>query len=152
GRSQLDAFDVAACEFQVAILAVRNDQRRLREAQLVERFSKLARLVRFKLPGIHDGQLLVRKLRRESRTQCAEQNLLGKRVAVVTRTRSVNRAAMAPQRRPDRTDSSAARALLLPELAACAAHFALFFHFVRAAAERVQIPTRGLVQKMLINL
>src|SRR5262249_44248118 len=86
------------------------------------------------------------------RTQCAEQNFLWKRVAVVARARSVDRAAVAPQRRTYRTDTRAARAFLLPELAACAAHFALLFHFVRAAAKSSEIPARRFVQQVLIHL
>src|SRR5215813_3936871 len=64
----------------------------------------------------------------------------------------MHRAAMTPQRRPDRADASAARALLLPELAACAAHFALFLHFVRAAAKSSEIPARRFVQKVFVYL
>src|SRR5260221_6707256 len=64
----------------------------------------------------------------------------------------MNRAAMAPQRRPDGADTCAARALLLPELAACAAHFALFLHFLRTAAKSSEIPSRRFMQKMMIDL
>src|SRR5207248_3463894 len=48
------------------------------------------------------------------------------------RFRPVDGTAMPPERRTDRTDARAARALLSPELATRAADFALFFYFVRS--------------------
>src|SRR5262249_38689881 len=78
-------------------------------------------------------------------------NFLRKRIAVVARTRPVNRATVAPQRRPDGANARAARTLLLPELAACATHFALFFHFVCAAAKSSQIPAGSFMPKVLIH-
>src|ERR1700674_571926 len=59
---------------------------------------------------------------------------------------------MAPEGRPDRADARAARALLLPKLAARAAHFALVLGLVRAPAQSAQIPPRSFVQQVLIHL
>ena len=59
---------------------------------------------------------------------------------------------MAPQGRPNRADTRAAGALLLPELAASAGYFALFLDLVRAPAEPVQVPAGSFVQQMRIHL
>src|SRR6202158_2647039 len=64
----------------------------------------------------------------------------------------MDRAAMAPERRADRAHTRAARALLLPELAARATDFALFLDLVRAPAQSAQVPPRSLVQQVLIDL
>src|SRR6266849_8971453 len=64
----------------------------------------------------------------------------------------MDRSAMAPERRTDRAHTRAARALLLPELAARAADFALVLGLVRAAAQPAQMPPRGFVQQVLIDL
>src|SRR5437773_11928922 len=125
---------------------MRDQQSRFRKAQFLERRNQRLRLVRFELPPVHDGQLLVRKLRGKRRTQCAKQHLFWQRIAIAARARSVNRSTMAPQRRPDRADTRAAGALLLPELAASARHFALFLDLVSAPAEPVQVSTGSFVQ------
>src|SRR6266481_9843300 len=152
GRRQRHAIEIAAREFQVAVLAVRHQQRRLRVIQLAKHFDQRLRLVRLERPGIHDRQLLLRELCRKCRAQCAQQHLLWQRIAVIARPWSVDRAAMTPERRTDRADTRAPRALLLPELAARAAHFALFLDFVRAPAQSPQIPPRSFVQQVLIHL
>src|SRR2546428_4576465 len=64
----------------------------------------------------------------------------------------MDRAAVAPERRADRAHTRAARALLLPELAARAAHFALFLDLVRASAQSAEIPPRSFMQQVLIDL
>src|SRR5260370_41311838 len=60
--------------------------------------------------------------------------------------------ATTPERLPDRAPARAARALLLPEFAACAAAFALVLGLVRAAAEPAQVPPRSFMQQVLIDL
>src|SRR6266446_9984887 len=152
GRRQRHAIEIAAREFEVAVLAVRHQQRRLRMIQLAKHFDERLRLVRLERPGIHDRQLLLRKLCRKRRAQCAQKHLLWQCVTVIARPWSVNRAAMTPERRTDRADARASRTLLLPELAARAAHFALFLDLVRAPAQSPQIPPRGFVQQVLIHL
>src|SRR6267143_3237175 len=152
GCRQLHAINIAAREFQVAVFAVRHQQRRFRVIQLAKHFDERLRLMRLERPGIHDRQLLLRKLCRKRRAQCAQQHLLWQCVTVITRPWSVDRAAMTPEWRPDRADARASRALLLPELAARAAHFALFLDLVRAPAQSPQIPPRGFVQQVLIHL
>src|SRR5579883_882119 len=82
----------------------------------------------------------------------SEEHLFGQRVAIVARLGSVDRAAMTPQRRTNRTDARAAGALLPPELAARAADFALILGLVRARAEAGEIPARSFVQQILVNL
>src|SRR6267378_6584364 len=151
-RCQFHAIEIAAREFQVAVLAVRHEQRRLRVIQLAKHFDKRMRLVRFKRPGIHNRQLLLREFCRKRRAQRAQQHLLWQGVAVIARPWSVNRAAMTPERRPDRADARAPCTLLLPELAARAADFALFLDLVRAPAQSPQIPPRSFVQQVLIHL
>src|SRR6266403_2979444 len=121
-RRQRHAGEIAAREFQVAVLAVCHQQRRFRMIQLAKHFDERLRLVRLERPGIHDRQLLLREFCRKRRAQCTEQHLLWQRVAVIARPWSVDRAAMTPERRTDRADARASRALLLPELAARAAH------------------------------
>src|SRR5882672_5687476 len=120
--------------------------------QLAKHFDERLRLVRLERPGIHDRQLLLRELCRKRRAQCAQQHLLWQRVTVIAGPWSVDRAAMTPERRTDRADTRAPRALLLPELAARAAHFALFLDLVRAPAQSPQIPPRSFVQQVLIHL
>src|SRR6267143_1662994 len=151
-RCQFHAIEIAAREFQVAVLAVRHQQRRLRVIQLAKHFDKRLRFVRFKRPGIHNRQLLLREFCRKRRPQRAKQHLLWQGVAVIARPWSVNRAAMTPERRPDRADARAPCALLLPELAARAADFAFFLDLVRAPAQPPQIPPRSFVQQVLIHL
>src|SRR6266436_1758201 len=107
--------------------------------------------MRLKLPTIHHGQLFISQLRRQRRTQCAEQHFLRHCIAVTARTWSVHRAAMPPQRRPDGANACLASALLLPELAAGTGNFALFFYLVRAPAEPVQVPAGSFVQQMRIH-
>src|SRR6266404_5022935 len=152
GRRQLHAIEIAAREFQVAVLAVRHQQRRLRVIQLAKHFDERLRLVRLERPGIHDRQLLLREFCRKRRAQCAQQHLLWQRIAVIARPWSVDRAAMTPERRPDRADAGASRTLLFPELATRATYFALFLDLVRAPAQSPQIPPRGFVQQVLIHL
>src|SRR6266481_6321864 len=130
GRRQRHAIEIAAREFQVAVLAVRHQQRRLRVIQLAKHFDERLRLVRLERPGIHDRQLLLREFCRKRRAQCAQQHLLWQRIAVIARPWSVDRAAMTPERRPDRADAGASRTLLFPELATRATYFALFLAHV----------------------
>src|SRR5436305_15350116 len=59
---------------------------------------------------------------------------------------------MTPERRANRADTRASSALLLPELAASAADFALIFRLVRTRAQSAQIPPRSFVQQMRIHL
>src|SRR6267143_1348073 len=131
---------------------MRYKQCRLRVIQLAKRLDERLRLVRLERPGIHDRQLLLRELCRKGRAQCPQQHLLWQRVTIITRPWSVDRTAVAPKRRPDRAHARATRALLLPELAARAAYFALFLDLVRAPAQSPQIPPRGFVQQVLIHL
>src|SRR5229473_793648 len=152
GRRQSYALDVAAGALQVCVLAVGDQQSRLRVIQLVQHRQQRLGLVRFERPRIHDCQLLLRQFCRERRAQRAEQHLLRQRVAVIARLWSVDRAAMAPERRTNRADTRAARTLLLPELAARAADFALVLGLVRAAAQSAQVPPRSFVQQVLIDL
>src|SRR5258708_8409286 len=106
----------------------------------------------FERPSVHDRQLLLRQFCRERRAQRAQQHLLRQRIAVIARLRSVDRAAMAPERRANGAYTRAARALLLPELAARAADFALVLGLVRAAAQSAQVPPRSFMQQVLIDL
>src|SRR2546428_8662729 len=64
----------------------------------------------------------------------------------------MDRAAVAPERRADRAHTRAARALLLPELAARAADFALVLGLVGTAAQPAQVPPRSFMQQVLIDL
>src|SRR5438309_2306122 len=150
-RSQRDTFDVAARQFQVAVLAMGYQQRRLRMVQLFQHFQKRLGLVRIQFPRIHNRQLLLCQFCRKRRAERTEKHLLRQRVSVIAWLWSVNRAAMTPERRPDRADARAARTLLLPKLAACAADFALFLDFVRACTQSTQVPARSFVQQVLVD-
>src|SRR6266481_2989563 len=151
-RRQGYALDVAAGALQIAVLAVRHEQRRLRVIQLVQHRQQRFGLVRLERPRIHNRQFLLGELRRERRTQRAQQHLLRQRIAIIARLWSMNRAAMTPKRRANRAYARAPRALLLPELAACAADFALFLDLVRAPAQSAQVPPRSFMQQVLIDL
>src|SRR6266852_2778446 len=149
--AQLHAFEVAAGQFQVAVIAVRHQQGRLRRVQLAERVHQRLGLVRLERPAIHHCQFLLRELGRERRAQRAQQHLLRQRVRITPRARTVHRASMPPQRRADRADARASRALLLPELAARAAHFALFLGLGGASPQAVEIPPRSFMQQVLVD-
>src|ERR1700733_1026964 len=149
---ELDALEIPAGELKVTILAVRNDQRRLRVLQVAERFGEHLGLVRIERPLVDDRQLLVGEFGRKRRAQRAEQHFLGQRIAVIARLRSVNRSAMAPERRPNRADARAAGALLPPKLAASAANFTLIFGLMGAAANLAHVPARSFVQQVRIHL
>src|SRR4029077_5038425 len=64
----------------------------------------------------------------------------------------VPRSAMAPQRRTNRPDARAPGALLPPQLAARAAHFALVLGLVGARAHAAQIPPRSFMQQVWVDL
>jgi len=74
---ELDAFDIAARKFEIAVFAVRDEQSRLREAQLVERGDKAAGLVRIELPAVHDGQLFFREFCRKSERSAPSKIFFG---------------------------------------------------------------------------
>src|SRR6267378_715220 len=151
-RRQGYALDVAARALQIRVFAVRHQQSRLLVIQLAQHRQQRFGLVRLQSPRIHNRQLLLGQFCRERRAQRAQQHFLRQRVAVIARPRSVDRAAMTPERRADRADARAARAFLLPELAARAADFALFLDLVRAPAQSAQVPPRSLVQQVLVDL
>src|SRR5713226_4960909 len=151
-RRQRYALDVAAGALQVGVLAVIHQQRRLRMIQFAQHLEQRLGLVRLERPRIHNRQLLLREFCRKRRPQCTQNHLLWQCIAIVARLRSVDRATMAPERRANRAHARAARALLLPELAARAAHFALVLGLVRAATQPAQVPSRSFVQQVLVDL
>src|SRR6266404_8237282 len=151
-RRQRYALDVAARAFQIRVLAVSHQQSRLRVIQLAQHRQQRFGLVRLQSPRIYNRELLLGQFCRERRAQRAQQHLLRQRVAVIARLWSVDRAAMTPERRANRAYTRAPRALLLPELAACAAHFALLLDLVRAPAQSAQVPPRSFMQQVLIDL
>src|SRR6266478_4273700 len=151
-RRQRYALDVAARAFQIRVLAVSHQQSRLRVIQLAQHRQQRFGLVRLQSPCIYNRELLLGQFCRERRAQRAQQHLLRQRVAVIARLWSVDRAAMTPERRANRAYTRAPRALLLPELAACAAHFALLLDLVRAPAQSAQVPPRSFMQQVLIDL
>src|SRR6266851_3055389 len=151
-RRKRYALYVPAGALQVGVLAVSHQQRRLCVIQFAQHLEQRLGLVRLQSPRIHYRQLLLRQFCRERRTQRAQQHLLWQRVAVIARLWSVDCSAMTPERRPDRAHARAARALLLPELAARAAHFALVLGLVRAATQPAQVPSRSFVQQVLVDL
>src|SRR5262249_1137650 len=104
---------------------MRDKQRGFRRVQVVERSAQSFRLVRFERPFVHDGQLLLRELGRQRRTQRAQEHFLRQRIAVISWLGPMYRAAVPPKRRANGPNAGAARTLLSPELAARAAHFAL---------------------------
>ena len=134
-RNQLDTFQVARAQVQVLLgLAdiLRNQQRGLADIQFVERLTKRLRLRLAKLEAIDDNQFAVSELCCQRRAQRTQQLLARELIVVGAGLRSVDRAAMPPERRADRTDASAARTLLSPELLAGAAHQLLVLGGVRA--------------------
>src|SRR5882724_9969522 len=151
GRRKRHALHVAAGAFQIRVLAMSDQQSRLRVVQFVQHREQRFGLVCLECPRIHNRQLLLRELRRERRAQRAQQHLLRQRVTVIARLWSVDSAAMAPKRRANRADARAAGALLLPELAARAADFALVLGLVRARTQPAQIPPRSFVQQVLVD-
>src|SRR6266851_5542105 len=151
-RRQRYTLDVAAGAFQIAVLAVGHQQRGLLVIQLVQHGQQRLGLVGFERPSVHDRQLLLRQFCRERRAQRAQQHLLRQRIAVIARLWPVDRAAMAPERRTNRAHARAASALLLPELAARAADFALVLGLVRTAAQPAEVPPRSFMQQVLVDL
>ena len=139
-------------ELEVLVVAVRHQQRGLFRIELAERGAQGFGLVRVERPGLDHGQFLLREFCGERRAQRAEQHLFRQRVFIGARARAMHGAAMAPQRRADRADTRASRALLLPQLAAGAADFALFLGLVRAAAQPGEVPPGGFVQEVAVDL
>src|SRR5437868_13331906 len=72
-------------------------------------------------------------------------------VGITARLRSVYGAALAPNRGPDRTDASASRTLLAPELSPRAGNFAAALGIVRARTFAGQKPAHRFVQQMRIH-
>src|SRR5713226_9744972 len=151
-RRKRYALYVPAGALQVGVLAVSHQQRRLCVIQFAQHLEQRLGLVRLQSPRIHYRQLLLRQFCRERRTQRAQDHLLRQCVAVIARLWSMDCSAMTPERLPDRAHARAARALLLPELAARAADFALVLGLVRAAAQSAQVPPRSFMQQVLIDL
>ena len=120
-RHQLHACQVARTQLQIAIAFLAGSlyqQSRLFHLQGVERLSHLGRLGCFQLKIFYDGQLAIGQLRRQRRAQRAQQLFAGKLIVIRARLRPMHRAAMAPQRRADRTHAGASGALLLPQFLA----------------------------------
>src|SRR5579862_1910744 len=119
-RDQLTAFNIPRAEFEIPVPVVRNfyQQHRLFHLQLVKCLAEDLRLRLFHVEGVHDDELAIGELRRQRRTQRAQQFLLGEGVIVGAGLRSMDGTAMAPQRRPDRADTRSPSALLLPKLLA----------------------------------
>src|SRR5581483_3970755 len=133
---QLKPIDISGAQFQVAIVMLRSfdNQHRLLDFQRVERFLELFGLRFLEVERVDDGQFAVGKLRSQGRTQSAQKLFLGEGVIVRPRHRTVHRVAMPPQWGPDRSDTGAACALLLPQLLARAGNFPAALGFVRAGA------------------
>src|SRR5580698_7768421 len=132
-RQQLHAFQIARAQMQVVVLARRvlDQQRRAFGIQLVQRFAEVLGLGSLEIEVLYHYQLAVRQLRRQRGAQRAQQLLARELIVVRAGLRSVNRTAVTPQRRADRTYASAARTLLSPELLAGAAHQLLVLGGVR---------------------
>src|SRR5690606_18872139 len=81
------------------------------------------------------------------RAQSADLHLFRELVGIVSGLRSVNRAALAPNRRTDRADASAAGAFLLPQLLARTADFTATLGLVRAGAAASHVVAHRLIEK-----
>src|ERR1019366_1493915 len=122
---QLDAFEIARAQQQIRrqILAILNQQNLACDAQLVQGLAIELGLGILQLEGIDNRQLAVSQLGSNCRAQRAQQLLAREGVIIAARLRSVYRVAVTPKRRANRTDTCAARALLLPQLLAGTSYF-----------------------------
>ncbi len=143
---------IAAGQLQIVVARPFHDQHRARIAiEPGQRGAKILGLVRTERPAIHNGKLLTGQLGRKRRAQGAQNHLLGKPVFVAARLRAVYRAALAPDRRANGTNTRAAGALLSPELAAGAGNLAATLGLVRAGTFASQIPAHRFMQQMRIH-
>src|SRR5271168_2594936 len=152
-RHQRHARDVAAGALQIQVRAALDQQVRFSlVAQLAQHRAERLGLVRFQLPAVHHRQFLFRYFCGERRAQRAQNHFLRQRVVVAARHRAVHCATVPPQRRPDRSDARAPRALLLPQFLARAGHFALVLRLVRSGALAPQMMPHRLVQQVRVHL
>src|SRR4051812_18825796 len=97
------------------------------------------------------SQLAIGVLAGQSRTQRTKQFLFGKRKIVAAWLWAVNGAAVSPQRRANRADTSPPGAFLLPQLLACARNQLLVLGGMSARALRGAIMRHRLPQQIFIN-
>src|ERR1019366_6987660 len=122
---QLDTLQVARAQVQVLLGltdVLFHQQRRALRVQLVQRRAEGLRLGFFQLEVFDHHQLAVGELRRQRRAQRTLHFLAREVIVVGAGLGSMDRAAMPPQWGTDRRDTRPARALLLPQLLAGAAH------------------------------
>src|ERR1017187_3786259 len=134
-RYELETFNVARAQFQIAIGGVRrfHDQHRLFNLERLERGPEFLGLRLLHVERVHNRQLAIGKLRRQRRAQRAQKLFARKRVVVGARDRPVHRAAVPPEWRTDRANTRAPRALLLPQLLARTGNLPAGLGRVRAA-------------------
>src|SRR5208282_5624474 len=91
-------FDISRAQFEIPILGGFDNQQFLRSLELADSLGEAFGLVIGELECGDNLQIAVAKLGGESRAQRAQLHLAGKVITVIARNRSVNRAAMTPQR------------------------------------------------------
>src|SRR5579875_808606 len=141
-------------EIQLLVQLARSldQQRRLFRLKLVERRPVVLGLRLVDVEVLHHRQLAVGNLRRQRRAQRTQQLLLRELVLVAARLRSVNRSAATPQRRTDRAHASAARALLLPQLASRTRNQLAVLGGMRSLPQAGAVVFHRLPQKRLVHL
>src|ERR1019366_10147438 len=153
-QNQLNTLEVARTKQQRLgqLLATLNNERRARHVELVKRCAIELRLRILEFERINDRQLAIGELRSQRGAQCTEKLLLREGVIVAARLRAVNRVAVAPERRANRTDTRAARALLLPKLLARTSNFGTALGLVCALAQRGAVVLDRLPKEALVHL
>src|SRR5580700_1758073 len=131
---QFEPVNIARAQFQVAILVFRglDDQNCLVDFESAEGFAEFLGLRFLHVEGINDDQFSVGQLRGQCRAQRAQQLFARESVVIGTRLRTMHGVAMPPQRRADRADAGASRALLFPELFARSGNLPTALGLVRA--------------------
>src|SRR5208337_1532883 len=120
-RKKFHTFEIARAEVQVLFgLAdvLFHQKRRTLGVQLVQRLAELLALGFLQFEALYHNQPAIGQLRRQRRSQCAEQLLPRERIVIGAGLRSVHCAAMPPQRRANGSDARASGALLLPQFLA----------------------------------
>ncbi len=134
-KRKRDAFQIPAGQFEIPIAVVIDQQNCANVAiQLAKRFAERLGLMCFQLPAVNHNQFFFRQLHGKRRTQRAQNHFPRQAIRIFVRHRAMNRAALAPERGADGTDTRASRALLFPKFASGTGNIGAALGLVRARA------------------
>src|SRR5919205_3112533 len=152
GADDLRRLDVARGEQEVVVVDAIDDERLPVEPERGERADELLRLRLAEDQLVHDDEVALAKALGQGRAERAAAHLLRQRLRPVARLRAVDVAAALPERRADRRDARAPRALLLPELLAGAGHVAAGLRPHGALPGAREVGLHGRVDQRLVQL